>query len=365
VVSITLSIIFIFWNTAIAGFTVVARLVILLLNWTMLPQPRTGHPGAVAVLCWLTVNFALFGWCVLILRARYQLGAATALAVVHLLVIATALLVITEENDVWSGYVRYDRVGGRDERAFKRGKIVKSLWLILVSGAFYVLYCAVVLKAWHSQSNILSVPFTPDAHIIHYIATVARQIPVADTLMNWLHLDTGMQFQGATGAAIKFVIDAVNTLIIVGTINSYFRQKSQLRRLVEALGAKNGNIPVLLAQAARAPDEIKAAMLGMAIRDPQRAVRRRAMTVAKYANILTFPTTMIYHLHHETNDANKLHAIAVCTRIVENNRGNLEPEYFEALDQKIEFQLLSQRRSHSDEVRGALLGLRALAQARS
>jgi hypothetical protein len=357
--NITLSIAFKLWNMVITAFTVVARVVVLLLNWTMLPRPRTGHPGPAAVSCWLALNIALFGWSLVLLPTHDQLWAATTLAVVHFLVIATALLVITEENDVWSGYVRYDRVGGKDERTFKHGKIVKSPWLLLVSGAFYVLYCAVALKAWHSRSAVLNVSYNPDIHIVRYIAVVARQLPVADPLVKLLDLNTGMEFQGTTGTAIKFVIDAVNTTIIVGTINSYLRQKNQLRRLTVALGAQRGNIPVLQAQAARAPDEIKAAILGMALHDPNRIIRRRAMTVAKYANILTFPTTMIYHLHHETSESNKLHALAVCSQIIGHNRGNLEPEYFEALDRKVEFQLLK-RKCHGDKVRVALLDLRAL-----
>jgi hypothetical protein len=86
------------------------------------------------------------------------------------------------------------------------------------------------------------------------------------------------------------------------------------------------------------------------------------MTVAQYANILTFPTTMVYNLHKETKERNKHHALAVSIQIIENNHDHLEPDYFEALDRKIEFQLQNQRRRHRQKTLDMLIELRKMRQ---
>jgi len=350
------------WKPSVWGLTQSARLIVVALNWTMFPQQKTGRPNPWAIAGWMLINDVLLVRVALLPHAHVQLYVALALALVHFLIVVTALLVITEENDVWAGYVRFDRTGGKDERAFQRGRIVKSLPLIALSAAFYLSFTALAVKAYHSESSILSVAYSVQIPIAHYFATVAAQVPLFDTLLNWTDFKGAMKFQGVIGVGIKLVIYTSNVSIIVGTFNSYFRQKSQLRRLVEALGSETGNIPILQGQASRAPEEIKSAILQMALHDPEAHVRWRAMTVAQFANILTFPTTIVYNLHNETRERNKQHALEVAIQIVKNNYGHLEPDYFEALDRKIEFQLQGQRQRHSRKTLERLVELRRLLQ---
>ena len=108
---------------------------------------------------------------------------------------------------------------------------------------------------------------------------------------------------------------------------------------VRASGAgqftKKGDIPVLQAQASRAPEEIKADIIEMAIEHPEAHTRRRAMSVAMYANILTFPQTMIHNLHLETVEQNKRRGIAVSIEIIRNNLPMLEASFTQLLRRKI------------------------------
>ena len=85
-----------------------------------------------------------------------------------------------------------------------------------------------------------------------------------------------------------------------------------------------------------------------------------AMTVAQFANILTFPTTIVYNLHNEARERNKHHALEIAIQIVMNNYGHLDREYLEALGRKIEFQQQSQRRRHNRKTIELLADLRRL-----
>jgi hypothetical protein len=352
------SVVFRLWALTIFFFTQVARLIISILNLTMFPRQKTHSASHWAVGVWMLINLGLFTWCVVYLTLRTHLYTAIALATLQFLIIVSALLVITEENDVWAGYVRYDRIGGKDGRTFKHGKVVKSLPLLVLSAILYLAYSAVAVKAWHAENAILNVRYDAQIPLWHYIATVAAQVPIFDTLLKWTNAKVAMDFQGISGISIKLVIYVSNVSIILGTLNSYFHQKSQIRRLIEGLGGETGNIPVLQAQASRAPDEIKTALLKMALHDSEARVRRRAMTVAQFANILTFPTTLVYNLHKETKERNKHHALTVSAYIIENNRNQLDTDYFEALDRKIEFQLQHQRRRHKQKTLDLLVRLR-------
>jgi hypothetical protein len=349
------------WAVNVWCFTQLARVLVLTANLLMFPRPRTQQPNPVALTIWIIVNAGIFLWTATFLEGRSLLFTALIFAFVHFLTIVAVLLVITEENDVWAGYVRFDRITGKGDRVFGNGRVVKSLPLMLNAGASYLCFSAIVVRAWHSESTILTAPYRPDIPILYYIITVAAQVPTFETILRWTGLDgLAMKFDGIEGLAVKYAIEISVVSIIIGAINSYFRQKSEVRRLVEALGSSKGNIPVLESQASRAPEEIKSTILAMALHDVAAPVRRRAMTVARYANILTFPTTIIYNLHRETDEQNKLCAIRVSGEIVQRNYENLDKAYFEALGRKIEFQLRDKRRKHGQGTLDALIKLRQL-----
>jgi hypothetical protein len=129
---------------------------------------------------------------------------------------------------------------------------------------------------------------------------------------------------------------------------------------MQGLASKKGDIPVLQAQASRAPEEIKSDIIEMAIEHPEAHTRRRAMSVAMYANILTFPQTMIHNLHLETVEHNKRRGIAVSIEIIRNNLPMLEASFTQLLRRKIHIQLNDNRHHHSDHVLTMLMELRAV-----
>ncbi len=189
---------------------------------------------------------------------------------------------------------------------------------MVTSALAYLAFLAAAVKGFHAEHAILNVAYDAGIPIEHYILTVAAQVPVVDAMIKWTGIKTIMAFDGMAGAIVKQLIYVTNGSIIIGTFNSYFRQKSQIRRLMQGLASKKGDIPVLQAQASRAPEEIKPAIIEMAIEHPEAHTRRRAMSVAMYANILTFPQTMIHNLHLETVEQNKRRGIAVSIEIISN-----------------------------------------------
>jgi hypothetical protein len=347
------------WEVFIGCLDQLARVVVFAVNITMFPRKRTHRPHWMAVVVWTALNSGAFVWIVNAPDPRLQLYAAAVLAVVHFVFIVTALLVITEENDVWAGYVRFDRETGKDDRIFKRGSVVKSLPLMLLSGVLYVACCAVVLKAWHANHIVLKTSYSGNIPLLHYLVTVAAQAPMIETALKWIGLNRfTMEFEGIKGLAIKSAIELSYASIVVAAITSYFRQKGDVRRLVQALGGKTGDMPVLVAQAARAPEEIKSAILSMALHDSAAGVRKRAMTVAVHANILTFPSTIIYSLHRERSEKNKIWAIAAANSIITNPHNKLNAEYFDALRSKIDYQLNVRATRHRAETLDELKRLR-------
>jgi hypothetical protein len=365
--SLAFSVCFRAWKAVIWAFTQIARLVIFILNGTMFPQDKTGHPSLKAIMIWAAINVCIFVGCAYSLQLRMQCYAGLGFAGLHFLIIVTALLVISEENDVWSGYVRYDRIGSsfsskeaKDFRSLKCGRIVKSLPLIAISAASYLAFLAVAVKGYHSLSNVLSVHYTTSIPLWQYVVTVIAQVPIVDSLAKWAGVKVLMEFQGIAGTTIKLLIHVTNISIIIGTFNSYFKQKSQIRRLVEGLASKKGDIPFLQLQAQRAPDEIKSSIIEMAIEHPEAHTRRRAMAVAPYLNILTFPHTMIHHLHNEPVEQNKRRALAVSIEIVRNNVSRFEPAFIRLLRRKVDVQLKDRRRYHSQRILDMLMDIRAL-----
>jgi hypothetical protein len=358
---------FAIWNLITWVFTRIARVIIAVANVTMFPQSKTGRPRGKAVIVWLGLNSALYGLMSVAAGPDVQAWAGLTLASFHFMIIVSALLVIAEENDVWAGYIRFDRPGSlvapgnrKDYRSLKRGKVLKSLPLIVISALAYLVFLAVGVKGLHAESSILSLAYRREIAMESYILTVAAQVPVFDAIIKWTGVKIVMEFQGMTGIAIKQLIYVTNGIIIIGTFNSYFRQKSQIRRLIQGLASKKGDIPVLQAFASRAPEEIKSAILRMAIEHPEAHTRRRAMAVAMYANILTFPQTTIHHLHLETVEQNKRRAIAVSIDIIRNNLPMLEAPFTHLLRRKIHIQLHDNRQHHSDHVLSMLMELRAI-----
>jgi hypothetical protein len=334
------------------------RLIVVLAAAILFPDERTHRPNLWALAAWSLLDIAVFVWSSFYLESWRGLYIVGVLAAAHLMIIVAALLVITEENDVWMGYIRCNRVTGRDDRVFKNGEVVKSFPLLAVSGVLYIAYLAAALRHWHSESEILNTSYDPNIPIVRYFATVLIQAAPFATALKWIGLrDAAMEFTGFEGLIVREVIEVTNVSVLIGAINSYFRQRSEIRRLIRALGAKAGDIPVLQGLAARAPEEIKKGVLDMALHDSWARARWRAMSVAEPANILTFPGTMTYNLHKEFNKTNKQHALAVSKRIVENNRGKLERDFLNNLVANIDFQI-QKRRSHDDKTIEMLRDLR-------
>lgn len=355
------------WNLVDWIFTQLARVVVAVLNGTMLPQNKTGRPNPKAVLVWLVLTVGLFAASANVPDPNVQGYVGLGLAGLHFLIIVSALLVIAEENDVWNGYVRADRPGSsvpagnrKDYRVLKRGKILKSLPLIGTSAIAYLAFLAVAVKGVHAGNAILSMSYSADIPMEIYILTVAAQVPVFDALIKWTGVNVVMEFQGVTGTVIKQFIYVTNGSIIIGTFNSYFRQKSQIRRLMQGLASEKGDIHYLQTQASRAPEEIKSALLDMALHHPEALTRRRAMAVALYANILTFPHTMVHNLHLEPVEKNRERAVAVSMGIIRNNLPMLEASFTQLLRRKIHIQLHDNRQHHSEHVLGMLMELRAM-----
>jgi len=312
------------------------------------------------------LNAALCGAVVFASAPPVQAYTGLGMASLHFMIVVSALLVIAEENDVWAGYTRVDRPGStvapgnrRDYRVLKRGRILKSLPLMVASALAYLAFLAAAVKGFHADNAILNVAYEAGIPIEHYFLTVAAQVPVLDGIIKWIGIKTVMEFHGVAGTVVKQLIYVTNGSIIIGMFNSYFRHKSQIRRLMQGLASKKGDIPVLQAQASRAPEEIKSDIIEMAIEHPEAHTRRRAMSVAMYANILTFPQTMIHNLHLETVEQNKRRGIAVSVEIIRNNLPMLEASFTQLLRRKIHIQLNDNRHHHSEHVLTMLRELRA------
>jgi hypothetical protein len=356
------------WQWIMPVISVPAIIVIFVLNKTMSPQRRTGRPDLRALLVWAAVNVAVLVACTLYIQSRSQIGVGFGLAAVHFLIIVAALLVISEENDVWNGFVRYNRsagAGARGEQAdcrrFKKGKIVKSLPLMAMSSVFYLVFVAVGIRGVHSQSSILNELYSPSIPVWRYVAMVSVQVPIFETLVHliakWTSLPGTMEFRGLTGRAIELFVNVTNASIVVSTFNSYVRQKSQIRRLVEGMSSERADIPFLQLQAARAPEEIKSAIIDMAVAHPEARIRWCSMEIARRMNILTFPHTLIHNLHHEAVERNKRRAIAVSIDIVRDSGNDFEPSFRRLLQQKIKSQLVDHRARHTAHVLNMLVEL--------
>jgi hypothetical protein len=349
-------------------------MIVFILNATMSPQERTGKPHPRALLIWTILNIAALVALGYLLRAQTLALASFALATFHLLVIVAALLVISEENDVWNGFVRYDRTrqgrsGGKsvDCRRFTRGRIVKSAWLMVISAGLYLLFLAVAVRGVHSQSPILNQPYQPSLSIWRYLATVAVQIPFIESLAQWGSKSTSllraMEFKGFAGRTIEAFITITNASIIVGTINAYLKQKSRIRRLVSEIDSDQVDAVFLQQQAARAPSEIKSEIIDMAVAHPEARVRYRAMEIAGRLNTITFPLTLIHNLNRETAERNRCRGLEVSLEIVRNNGNRFEPTFRWLLQKKIRSQLDNHRAHYSREVLKLLGELNSALQA--
>ena len=353
------------WRWIQGLIAIPAMMIVFILNATMSPQERTGKPHPRALLIWTILNIAAlvaFGY---LLRAQTLALATFVLATFHLLVIVAALLVISEENDVWNGFVRYDRTrqgksGGKtvDYRRFPKGKIVKSVSLMVISAALYLLFLAIAVRSIHSQNQILSEPYRPSLQLWRYLATVAVQLPLIESIAQWGSRSTGqlraMEFRGVLGTSIKAVINVVNSSIIVGAINAYLKQKRRISHLISEIDSDRADTVFLQQQAARAPGEIKSEIIDMAVAHSEARVRYRAMEIAGRLNTITFPLTLIHNLDRETTERNRRRGLEVSLEIVRNNGTRFEPTFRWLLQKKIKSQIANHRANYSREVRKLL-----------
>ena len=337
IVAAAWSLAFSVWRFVIWLITPVAALLIWLLNLLLFPQIRTHRPHPIALILWALISIGIFAVCCW----HPSAGFGAVLAGLNFAVIASALLVISEDNDIWSGYVL------RDDRRIKGGEIVKSLGLILISSVSFLAFLAVAIKGAHAETAIFKERYSAGTSILAYVATVLAQIPAFESGLKSAGIKGIMEFQGVVGTIIKYSINLSYVSIILGAINSYFRQKSQLRRLVDAIASRQGDRKALEAQAARAPEEIKRSIINMALRDPHARVREAAMRIAVNAGSIRFPNTIIYNLHKEPSRRNKRRALALCGEFMKIRRAELQPVFYKELQETIDGQL-NRRRKHHD-----------------
>jgi len=346
------------WTLLIWPIRQFARAILWAINKFMWPQEKTGRPNNYALIIWFVLNLVLSIYCFDYLQDAAYLSLTLSFGALHFLFICTALLVIAEELDVWNGYVRINASNNVDHRFFRRGKAIKSLPLILISVLFYIVFIAMALRGVHANFKIFSVEYNPVTPLWRYMVTVASQAPVLRSAIGEFDGLVLAEFSGLGGTAIQIAINAASISVLIGTITSYFRQKSEIRKLLDAINSDSGDRDLLNKRASHAPDEIKPHLINFALHAPKPRTRHRAMSVAKYKNILTFPRTILHHLHDENSPENKIHAVKISTDIIDNNV-ELDEKLLRSTQSKVDHQLQEQTKEHDEDVRKLLTELKA------
>jgi len=336
-----------------------ARVILWTINSFMLPHKKTGRPNIFALVIWLGLNVGLAFYSFLHLSDLALFSLSFLLGTLHFLIIWTAFLVIGEELDVWNGYIRAGINNEPDERTFPRGKAVKSVPLICVSVTLYVVFIAIALHTVHANFNIFGEDNLAALPPWQYLLTVASQIPFLRSAVGKIEFLGLPELTGWTGLTILVVINAANTSVLIATITSYVRQKSEIRKLLDTIQSGSGDKDLLNKRASHAPDEIKLGLIHLALNAKEAPVRHRAMSVARYKSILTFPKTIIYHLHEETDEDNKTHAVDISRHIINANL-KLDHKLLGETLGKVEYQLDRRRQKHSQEILTSLVGLRTI-----
>ena len=296
--------------------------------------------------------------------ARLCLAVAAFMTFIHVVILIGRILVVLEDNRVMNGLLR------EKYRRFCGHVIHNSLFALGVSIVAYILFGIELL--WLADClapGVLGEAMEP-GEIVGFadwaVLFLFKGVPLADRLLELAGVHPVLSFSNGFGRLVAVLIYVVNGVLLYYAIVLYARQWYHLYALFAALSSEcvgdecRADIPLLQQRATRAPANTKRRILSIAVSHPVSIVRRRAISIARHARIVTFAQTFVHNLHKESEDSNKLWGIRVADLLLEDETlaAFYTTQHMDILIDKINHQLRRNRgRKHSDRVKERLVRL--------
>ena len=297
---------------------------------------------------WLTLNIFILTVFQYTLVAWYLFLASFALMGFHLLIIISKMVMIGEDNLIMEGILHKEKARFRH----LQGAIPFAV-LVIASIMFFL---SLTVSVFVLDQMLPEVVFSShdEVNFLYWLLMMILQIPLIKEIVDFFEFinqdNMALHLTSTYGAALNITIEVTISVIVYSAIMLQLKQIKQIKSLIKAFESDESDIRYIQQRATRFPSIVKKELINLSLNHFNPKVRKRAISVASHAQIISFPQAFIYHLHLEKKEYLKEWGLTQILNILSDPKVVLDDKRRNLINNRSKFQITTKKQQHSDVI---------------
>ncbi|MEK8017614.1 MAG: DUF1566 domain-containing protein, partial [Candidatus Parabeggiatoa sp.] len=279
------------------------------------------------------------------LVAWYLFWASFALMGFHLLIIISKMVMIGEDNLIMEGMLH------KNKAIFRQLQGAIPFAVLFIASIMFFLSLTVSVFALDKMLPGVVLYSHDEVNFLYRLVMMILQIPLIKEVVDFFELinldNMPLHLTSTYGAALNISIELTIGVMVYSAIMLQLKQIKQIKSLIKAFESDEADIQYIQQRATHFPSIVKEELINLSLNHPNSKVRKRAISVASYAQIVSFPQAFLYRLHREKENYLKEWGLKQILKILSDPEVVLDDKRRHLINNHLKFQT---KKQHSDVV---------------
>ncbi|MDM8561137.1 hypothetical protein [Candidatus Parabeggiatoa sp. HSG14] len=326
----------------------ISYVIAIIMNFLMSPNKINGTVTFWRFGIWFTLNILILTVFQYTLVAWYLFLTSFALMGFHLLIIISKMVMIGEDNLIMEGMLH------KEKAIFRHLQGAIPFPVLVIASLMFFLSLTISVFALDKMLPEVVFYSHDDVNFLYWLFMMILQIPLIKEIVDFfefINLDNmALRLTSTYGVALNISIELTIGLIVYSAIMLQLKQIKQIKSLIKAFESDEGDIQYIQQRATRFPSIVKKELINLSLNHPNSKVRKRAISVASHAQIISFPQAFLYHLHREKQEYLKEWGLKQILKILSDPGVVLDDKRRNLINNRLKFQITTKKQQHSDVV---------------
>jgi hypothetical protein len=323
----------------------ISYVIVVIMNFLMSPNKINGTVKYWRVGIWFILNILMLTVFQYTLVAWYLFWASFALMGFHLLIIISKMVMIGEDNLIMEGMLH------KDKAIFRQLQGAIPVCVLAIASFMFFLSLTVSVFALDKMLPGVVLYSHDEVNFLYELVMMILQIPLIKEVVDFFELinldNMPLHLTSTYGAALNISIELTIGVIVYSAIMLQLKQIKQIKSLIQAFESDEADIQYIQQRASHFPSIVKKKLIDLSLNHPNSKVRKRAISVASYAQIVSFPQAFLYRLHREKENYLKEWGLKQIVKILSDPEVVLDDKRRHLINNHLKFQT---KKQHSDVV---------------
>ncbi|MCK5720777.1 MAG: hypothetical protein KAH84_12630 [Thiomargarita sp.] len=323
----------------------ISYVIVVIMNFLMSPNKINGAVKYWRVGIWFTLNILILTVFQYTLVAWYLFGASFAMMGFYLLIIISKMVMIGEDNLIMEGMLH------KDKAIFRQLQGAIPFAILVTTSLMFFLSLTVSVFALDKMLPEVVFYSHDEVNFFYWLFMMILQIPLIKEVVDFFELinldNMALHLTSTYGTILNISIELTIGVIVYSAIMLQLKQLKQIKSLIKAFESDEGDIQYIQQRASRFPSIVKKELINLSLNHSNQKVRRRAISVAPYAKIISFPQAFLYHLNKEEKEDLKEWGLKQILKMLSDYEVVLDNKRRNLINKRLKFQIT---KYHSDVV---------------